>query len=53
MTGMPSGPTPIIDLSQVTKIYGHGEGEVRALRGIDLRVNAGEFVAVMGPSGSG
>ncbi|WP_161811328.1 ABC transporter ATP-binding protein [Steroidobacter agaridevorans] len=50
---MPSGPTPIIDLSQVTKIYGHGEGEVRALRGIDLRINAGEFVAVMGPSGSG
>lgn len=50
---MPSSPTPIIDLSQVTKIYGHGEGEVRALRGIDLRINAGEFIAVMGPSGSG
>ncbi|WP_116808475.1 ABC transporter ATP-binding protein [Steroidobacter cummioxidans] len=50
---MPSGPTPVIDLSQVTKIYGRGEGEVRALRGIDLRINAGEFVAVMGPSGSG
>ena len=53
MTGMPSNPTPVIELSQVTKIYGHGEGEVRALRGIDLRINAGEFVAVMGPSGSG
>ncbi len=53
MTGMPSAPTPIIDLSQVTKIYGHGAGEVRALRGIDLRINAGEFIAVMGPSGSG
>jgi putative ABC transport system ATP-binding protein len=50
---MPSSPTPVIELSQVTKIYGEGEGEVRALRGIDLRINAGEFVAVMGPSGSG
>lgn len=53
MTGLPASPQPVIDLSRVTKVYGHGEGEVRALRGIDLRINTGEFVAVMGPSGGG
>jgi putative ABC transport system ATP-binding protein len=53
MTGMPHAPQPVIELSQVTKTYGHGEAQVRALRGIDLRIFAGEFVAVMGPSGGG
>jgi putative ABC transport system ATP-binding protein len=53
MTGMPAGPTPVIELSQVSKDYGEGEGQVHALRGIDLRIHSGEFVAVMGPSGSG
>ena len=40
-------------LSRVTKTYGSGAGEVHALRGVDLCVEPGELVAVMGPSGSG
>jgi len=44
---------PLIELSQVYKRYGEGESEVRALDGIDLRIDRGEFVAIMGSSGSG
>jgi putative ABC transport system ATP-binding protein len=44
---------PLIELRNVTKTYGMGGAAVQALRGIDLRIDAGEFVAVMGPSGSG
>lgn len=43
----------LIQLEGVTKVYGEGEAEVRALRGIDLSVEAGEMVAVMGASGCG
>jgi putative ABC transport system ATP-binding protein len=53
MTGMPDAAEPVIELQQVTKVYGHGEAQVRALRGIDLVINRGEFVSVMGPSGGG
>jgi putative ABC transport system ATP-binding protein len=45
--------TPVIELVKVKKIYGEGEARVAALRGVDLRIDAGEFVSVMGPSGSG
>jgi len=43
----------LIQLSGVHKHYGEGESEVRALDGVDLRVERGEFVAIMGSSGSG
>ncbi|AWB47488.1 macrolide ABC transporter ATP-binding protein [Gemmobacter aquarius] len=45
--------TPLIQLSGVTRSYGKGEAEVRALNGVDLSIAKGEFVAIMGPSGSG
>jgi putative ABC transport system ATP-binding protein len=44
---------PVIDISGVKKVYRMGETEVFALRGVDLTVNAGELLAVMGSSGSG
>jgi putative ABC transport system ATP-binding protein len=45
--------TALIELRNVTKVYGHGQAAVSALRGVDVAIEAGEFVAVMGPSGSG
>jgi putative ABC transport system ATP-binding protein len=43
----------LIELRQVTKVYGQGTAAMQALGGVDLRIRQGEFVAVMGPSGSG
>jgi putative ABC transport system ATP-binding protein len=43
----------LLELHQISKSYGEGETAVRALDGIDLSVDGGQLVAVMGPSGSG
>lgn len=44
---------PLIRFEQVTKVYRKGALETQALRGLDLSVQSGEFVALWGPSGSG
>ena len=44
---------PIIRLAGVSKVYGDGDDEVHALRGITLDLESGDFAAIMGPSGSG
>ncbi|GAB4304695.1 MAG: ABC transporter ATP-binding protein [Candidatus Bipolaricaulota bacterium] len=44
---------PLLDLKGITKVYSLGKTRVHALRGLDLTVERGEIVAVMGPSGSG
>ena len=48
-----ASPPPLIEFRNVTKIYGRGEAQVRALAGVNMTIEEGEFAAVMGPSGSG
>jgi putative ABC transport system ATP-binding protein len=45
--------TTVLELRDVSKVYGAGPAEVNALRRVNMSVCAGELVAVMGPSGSG
>jgi putative ABC transport system ATP-binding protein len=44
---------PVFHVSELTKIYRTGEIEVRALNGVDLKLEAGEMAVLLGPSGSG
>jgi putative ABC transport system ATP-binding protein len=44
---------PLVELKNVSKIYGLGRASVRALDGVTLNVEKGEFMSIMGPSGSG
>ena len=53
MTVAAPAAVPIIELDGVHKSYDLGRGAVHALRGVDLRIDAGEWIAIMGPSGAG
>jgi len=50
---MASEPVPVLSARGLTKVYGAGATEVRALDGVDFVLAAGEILALLGPSGSG
>ena len=51
--GAPGNDVPVIQFEGVHKIYDLGEVQVHALRGLDVTIRRGEFVAIMGASGGG
>jgi putative ABC transport system ATP-binding protein len=52
-TSSPPAATPIFRAQGLTKVYGSGTAEVRALAGVDLELYEGELIVLLGPSGSG
>lgn len=44
---------PVLELEQVSRVYGEGDAAVTALREVSLRIMPGDFLSIMGPSGSG
>lgn len=45
--------TPVIELTDLVKSYGQGNAQFNALDGVNLKIDKGEFIAIMGPSGCG
>lgn len=48
-----NAPTALLEAKGIMKAMGSGAGEVKVLKGVDLKLNAGELTLLMGPSGSG
>jgi putative ABC transport system ATP-binding protein len=53
MTHRPDDKEPLIEVRDLTKVYGEGPAAVAALNRVSLSIRRGEFLAIMGPSGSG
>jgi len=54
MSALPdTTPAHLIEMRELTRMYDLGPQQIRALNGVDLKIDVGEYVAIMGPSGSG
>src|SRR3954470_18117640 len=52
-TAQPANRSTMVGLDDVVRVFGRGDGQVRALDGVTLSMSRGTFTAIMGPSGSG
>jgi len=54
MSALPEpAPAHLIEMRELVRMYDLGPQQIRALNGVDLKIDQGEYVAIMGPSGSG